>query len=70
MIFSDDIGAARHEGAKPRDDRPAAERFLTAYEIAEKLDIPAEAARALINAGSKASLTRGKQPPQCFRILG
>jgi hypothetical protein len=54
MMLSDDTGAARHEGAKP-DDRPVAERVLTVHEIAEKLDIPAEAASALINAALRAS---------------
>jgi hypothetical protein len=62
MIFSDDTGAAGHEGAKPDDDRPTTERFLMAYETAEKLGISAEAACALINAASKASLTKDKQP--------
>jgi hypothetical protein len=55
MMLSDDTGAASHEGAKPDDDRPVAERVLTVHEIAEKLDIPAEAASALINAALRAS---------------
>jgi hypothetical protein len=41
---------ARHEGAKPDDDRPIAECFLTVREVAEKLGIPFEAARGLVNA--------------------
>jgi hypothetical protein len=54
-----DEGAAKHEGAKPDDDRPVTERFLTVREIAEKLGIPIEAARALVKASLRSSQIMG-----------
>jgi hypothetical protein len=59
MIPLDDESAARHEGAKPEDDRPVTERFLTVREVAEKLGIPIEAARALVTASLSSSRITG-----------
>jgi hypothetical protein len=55
MTMLDDKHVAREKGAKPDDDWPIAERFPTDHEIAEKLDISVEAARALVKASLRSS---------------
>ena len=59
MRMLEDKHAASDEGAKP-DDRLVTERVPTDYEIAEKLGISVEAARALVKASLKVAGLRGE----------
>jgi hypothetical protein len=60
MRMLEDKHAASDEGAKPDEDRLVTERVPTDYEIAEKLGISIEAARALVKASLKAAGLRGE----------
>ena len=55
MRMLEDKHATSDEGAKPDEDRLVTERVPTDYEIAEKLGISIEAARALVKASLQSS---------------